>query len=270
MILYDNKNTKKGGNKMDIRLCDNCQFDKYLEIVKRQKVGIEFQTFADPFYKNVKKEVARENELSKGIKHRSLHAPFPDLNLGTKMPGLRKETMKYFNHGYKIAKELGCDSVIVHNGYIPRTYSVESWVRKACEFWKEFFADKDDSITMMVENQFEDNSRVMLEEIDAVHDQRLKICLDVGHAHCNADMPVYDWIKTLGNRIGYMHLHNNHGKYNKKVENWDEHNGFDNGTIDFKKIMKLVKQHCPKAILAVETRFEGAESAIEFLKKTTK
>ena len=254
----------------DIRLCNNGNFDKYLEIVKRQKVGIEFQTFADPFYKNVKKEVAREKELSKGIKRRSLHAPFSDLNLGTKMLGLRKETMKYFNHAYKIAKELGCDSVIVHNGYIPRTYSVESWVRKACEFWKEFFADKDDSITMMVENQFEKDSEIILKEIDAVHDKRLKVCLDVGHAHCNSDMSVYDWIKTLNKRIGYLHLHNNHGKYNKMVENLDEHNGFDNGTIDFEKVMKLVKENCPKAILAVESRLDEAEKSIEFLKKSAK
>ena len=123
---------------MDIRLCDNCEFDKYLEIVKRQKVGLEFQTFANPHLKKVKREVAREKELSKGIKHRSLHAPFADLNLGSGMSGLKKETMKYFNYAYKIAKELGCDSVIVHNGYIPRTYSIPSWVRKASLFWQEF------------------------------------------------------------------------------------------------------------------------------------
>ena len=25
-------------------------------------------------------------------------------------------------------------------------------------------------------------------------------------------MPVEEWIATLGDRIGYLHLHNNHGK----------------------------------------------------------
>ena len=72
----------------------------------------------------------------------------------------------------------------------------------------------------------------------------------------------------MNKRIGYMHLHNNHGKVNR-INN-DEHNGFDDGTIDFKKLMRLVKQHCPKAILAVETNFDGAEKAIEFLKKNSK
>ena len=61
---------------VDIRLCDNGEFDRYLDIVKRHKTGIELQTFAGPFLKNIKKEIAREKELTKGIKHKSLHAPF--------------------------------------------------------------------------------------------------------------------------------------------------------------------------------------------------
>ena len=32
----------------------------------------------------------------------------------------------------------------------------------------------------------------------------------------NANMSVEDWIKTLGERIGYFHLHNNHGKQDIK------------------------------------------------------
>jgi len=254
--------------KTDIRLCDNCDFDRYLEIVKRQKVGLEFQTFANPSLKNVKKQVAYQKILTKNIKHKSLHAPFADLNLGSGMPFLRKETMKWFNYAYKIAKELGCDSIVVHDGYVPFTSHIPNWVQRAKTFWEEFFADKDDSITIMIENLLELDSSVMMQEIDAVNDKRLKVCLDVGHANANSDMSVYDWVKTLNKRIGYMHLHNNHGKVNR-INN-DEHKGFDDGTIDFKKLMRLVKQHCPKAILAVETNFDGAEKAIEFLKKNSK
>ena len=253
---------------MDIRLCDNGDFDKYLEVVKRQKVGLEFQTFADPRLKNVKKKIAYQKEQTKNIKHRSLHAPFWDLNLGSAMPGLRKETMKWFNYAYKIAKELNCDSIVVHDGYVPFTSHIPNWIKRAETFWEEFFVDKDDSITMMIENMLELDSSVMIQEIDAVNDKRLKVCLDVGHAHCNSDMSVYEWVKTLNKRIGYMHLHNNHGKLNRTHN--DEHNGFDGGTIDFNKLMKLIKENCPKAILAVETRFAGAEKAIEFLKKNTK
>ena len=253
---------------MDIRLCDSGKFDNAIDIIKHQKVGIEFQTFADPLLKNVKKEIIRENVLSQNIKHRSLHAPFWDLNLGSAMPSLRKETMKWFNYAYKIAKELDCDSIVVHDGYVPFTSPIPNWVKRAKTFWEEFFADKDNSITMMIENMLELDSEVMLQEVDAVNDKRLKICLDVGHAHGNSDMSVYDWVKTLNKRIGYMHLHNNHGKLNNHHN--DEHNGFDNGTIDFKKLLKLTKQYCPKVILSVECHLADAENTIEFLKKNIK
>ena len=197
-----------------------------------------------------------------------MHAPFWDLNLGTALPELRSATMKYLNHAYKVAKELGCDCIVFHNGYVPFTSHIKGWIRRATTFWHEFFADKDDSITIMIENMLCLDSSVILQEIDAVNDKRLKVCLDIGHAHGNSDMSVYNWIKTLNKRIGYMHMHNNHGKTNT-VQN-DEHNGFFNGTIDMKKIMKMVKQYCPKAILVTETRFEDTEEAVIFLKKYAK
>lgn len=254
---------------MDIRVCDDGVFDSVLELVKKEKVGLEFQTFHDPFLKNMKKIISYQRDASARIKHKSLHAPFWELNVGTKMPGLRRETMKYFNFAYNTAHELGCDVIVVHNGYIPGTYGYSGWVRRASEFWTEFFANKDKSITVMIENQFETTSELMKMVVDTVNDKRLKICLDVGHANCNSNMSVYDWIKTLGPRIGYMHLHNNHGR-NQQSANSDEHNGFFDGTIDMKKVVKLVQQHCPRAIMAIETRLADAPEAISFLKKYTR
>ena len=252
---------------MDIRLCDDGLFDAALEIVRKEKIGLEFQTFAEPHLKNEKKIIAEQKEKTQKIKRKSLHAPFWDLNLGTALPELRKLTMKYLNHAYDVARELGCDSIVFHNGYVPFTSHKKGWVKRATTFWQEFFADKDNSITIMIENMLCLDSDVILQEIDSVNDKRLKVCLDIGHAHGNSDMSVYDWIKTLGPRIGYMHMHNNHGKIN--TVNNDEHNGFFDGTIDMKKVMRLVQKHCPKAILAIETRAADAPEAIAFLKKTT-
>ena len=249
---------------MDIRICDNCDFDWAIELMKKHKLGIEFQTFYDPFIKNLSKTLKYQKEQTAKIKHKSLHAPFWELNTGTKMPGLRKETMKMYNFAYKCAKELGCDCIVVHNGYYPGTYRYTGWLKRTVEFWQEFFADKDNSITIMLENQFEKDSELMKLVVDSVADKRLKVCLDVGHANCNSDMTVYKWIRTLGKRIGYMHLHNNHGK-----DAGDEHLGITNGTIDIKKVIKLAKEHCPRAILAVETA-KDVEKSIDILKRLTK
>ena len=47
---------------MDIRLCDHGKFEPAFEIVKRQKIGMELQLFADPLLKNVKKHIAYQKE----------------------------------------------------------------------------------------------------------------------------------------------------------------------------------------------------------------
>lgn len=95
-------------------------------------------------------------------------------------------------------------------------------------FCKSFFLDKDDSITMMIENQCEEDCEVLKMEIDSVNDSRLKVCLGIGRAHANSNMPVEEWITTLGDRIGYLHLHNNYGKLTSRPSYMnDEQLGLD-------------------------------------------
>ena len=174
--------------------------------------------------------------------------------------------MKAFNYAYQVAKELGCTEIVVHNGFIPNTSYYEGWVRNATTFWKEFFNDKDNSITMMIENQCEEDSEVLKLEIDSVNVPKLKVCLDIGHAHANSNMSVEDWIKTLGNRIGYLHLHNNHGKVSGKPSYLnDEHLGLDMGTIDMIKVLKLLEIYCPDAIWNIECKLDCIKKSVDVI-----
>ena len=200
----------------EIRLCDDAQPEKVLTLCLKNKLGIEVQGFYNPnLVDNEETETILSNYKTQlnGFKSgKSLHAPFWDLNLGSKTKVVRDATMKIYNWAYNIAKQLGCTEIVVHNGFVPNTSYYQGWTRNATEFWKEFFADKDDSITMMIENQCEESCEVLKMEIDAVNDPRLKICLDIGHAHANSNKSVEDWIVSLEDRIGYVHMHNNHGK----------------------------------------------------------
>lgn len=252
----------------EIRVCDNGDIELAKELCVRYNLGIEIQGLHDPYIENKEKIIEKYKEILPNIKRgKSFHAPFWDLNIGTKMKGLRQETMDIFNNAYKIAKELGCTEIVVHNGYIPGTYYSKGWVERAKDFWTDFFADKDNSIIMCIENQFEIDSEIMKLEIDEVNDKRLKICLDVGHANANSNMAVEEWITSLGNRIAYLHLHNNHGKQNIKGHNNDEHLMLNDGIIDMKKNLDLLEQHSPDAIWNLETKNEYLEGSIEYLKE---
>lgn len=255
----------------EIRLCDDTELNKVIELCNHYNLGVEIQGFYNP---NLMETPEAENiflqykKLLKNFKGgKSLHAPFWDLNLGSKNSLIKDITMKTFNYAYKIAKQLGCTEIVVHNGFVPNTSFYQGWVKNATNFWKEFFADKDDSITMMIENQCEEDSEVLKMEIDSVNDSRLKICLDVGHAHANSNMSVEDWITSLGERIGYLHLHNNHGKIQGRPSYMnDEHLGLTDGTIDIPKTLNLLEKHSPNAIWNIECKLDYMTDSVQLLK----
>ena len=252
----------------EIRLCDDAELSKVHQLCEDNGIGIEIQGFYNPNLIDTEESDKLLSEYKIALANfkggKSLHAPFWDLNLGSKNPDVRKATMKAFNYAYKIAKELGCTEIVVHNGFIPNTSFYEGWVRNATAFWQEFFRDKDDSITMMIENQCEEDSEVLKMEIDSVNDPRLKVCLDIGHAHANSNMPVADWITTLGSRIGYLHLHNNHGKVVGRPSYMnDEHLGLDMGTMDIAKVFELLEEYCPDAVWNVECKLDYIAKAVD-------
>ena len=254
----------------EIRLCDDAELSKVHKLCEDNGLGIEIQGFYNPNLINTEESDRLLSEYKNALANfkggKSLHAPFWDLNLGSKNPGVREATMKAFNYAYKVAKELGCTEIVVHNGFVPNTSFYEGWVRNATAFWQEFFSDKDDTITMMIENQCEEDSEVLKMEIDSVNDPRLKVCLDIGHTHANSSMHVADWITTLGNRIGYLHLHNNHGKVVGRPSYMnDEHLGFDMGTMDMKKVFELLEEYCPDAVWNVECKLDYIAKAVDII-----
>lgn len=256
----------------EIRLCDDTEANRILNLCVNNNFGIEIQGFYNP--KLIGAEETNElinkyrDILSNFKGGKSLHAPFWDLNLGTKNPMIKDVTMKTFNYAYEVAKVLGCTEIVVHNGFVPNTSFYDGWVRNATSFWKEFFVDKDDSITMMIENQCEEDSEVLKMQIDSVNDPKLKICLDIGHAHANSNMGVEDWIKTLGDRIGYLHLHNNYGKLPGRPSYMnDEHLGLNMGTMDIAKVLELLEEYCPNAIWNIECKLDYIKDSIEVLKE---
>lgn len=256
----------------EIRLCDDASVEKIFDLITENNLGIEIQGFYNP---NIIGTQETEDLIEKYKKKlidlkggKSLHAPYWDLNLGSKTLLVKDATMKVFNYAYRVAKELGCTEIVVHNGFSPNTSYYDGWVKNAAAFWQEFFADKDDSITMMIENQNEEDSKVMIMEIDAVNDPRLKACLDIGHVQANSNMSIEDWIKTLNNRIGYLHFHNNHGKIAGRPSFLnDEHLGLDMGIIDIAKVFSLLEEYCPNAIWNIESRLEYLTRDVEFIQE---
>jgi sugar phosphate isomerase/epimerase len=91
---------------------------------------------------------------------------------------------------------------------------------------------------------------MMADLIDGLEDPRVRMCLDVGHAHVVTvpEYDVYQWIEILGKRIGHFHLHNNDGTA-------DTHQSMDDGTLDMKRVLACIKEHCTDDVtFTIESR----------------
>lgn len=253
----------------EIRLCDNGEKEFTIELCKKNNLAIEVQSFANPYIENKKEIIEEYIEILPEIKiGRSYHAPYWDLNLGTKVKEFQDIMMKIYNEAYLIAKQLNCTEMVIHANYRPGTDWYDGWIKRSKTFLENFLKDKDDSITICIENQFESDSELFIRLIDEINDSRVKVCLDIGHVNANSNMLLEDWIRTLNTRIAQYHLHNNHGKqtiygYNKD----DEHLAINMGTINIERTLELAEKYTPDAIWSIESKVEYLEDSIIYLKK---
>ena len=66
-------------------------------------------------------------------------------------------------------------------------------------------------MTIHLENMLEHDPAILLDVVAGIGHPAVDVCLDIGHVQANARVPVLRWIEVLGNNIGYVHLHDNHG-----------------------------------------------------------
>lgn len=243
----------------ELVLCDDCNPEFVVPLCKKYNVGIEIQGFHNPEkVKDWKYILKSYNEILPQNISKYLHAPFADLCLGSKSAKIVKATKFYFEYAFKVSKKLGVKRITVHHGYVPGTSSITAWTNRAVMFWNDFLKNK--TIAFDMENLLELSPQGLKDIVDEVNNKNLGINLDIGHAYCNSKTDVVDWIKTLGSRITYVHLHDNHGQI-------DEHLGLGLGNMNLKEVLTALNQYAPDAVWALECRLEHMEESISYLKE---
>lgn len=240
-------------------LCDNAEPEKVIPLCKKYHLGIEIQGFYNP---NETENRDKLISLYKSILPLDIlkyfHAPFWDLCLGSANKKIAEITRYYFDYAYETARELGCAGVTVHHGFVPNTSYPENWIKRAVVFWDDFLKAHPGGIEMYMENQCELDTKTLIGIVDACRDSRLSVNLDIGHAHCNSGLPVTDWIKQLGSRIRYTHIHQNNGIS-------DEHLGLRYGNMPLRDVMETLDEYAPEAVWALECDIDHMEESIMLL-----
>ncbi len=250
---------------MAILITDWQSFDQVLPIATRYAVGLEIQEFATP--KNLENPDSLVKAISDGIENIglvSMHGPFSDLVPASRDPLVRQVAEKRFRQAMDIARATHAQHLILHSGYIPKTYPGEMWLDNTHAFWMNFLQENSAAGLIHLENVYEDDFDSLRALVDRVNEssaqEKLTVCLDIGHVNANSSRSFEDWIGGLGDRIRYVHLHNNGGRL-------DDHWRLDKGTIVVEKVLDLLVKNSPHAAWCVETPVTDVEPSLMWLKE---
>ncbi len=188
----------------------------------------------------------------------SLHAPYYELTPCAIDSMIGAVSLNRYRQAVETCVRLGIHRLIVHSGFAPQVYYPEWFVPKSISFWRSFAQELPEGFELMLENVLEPTPEPLCEVVEGVDNPRVRICLDVGHANAYSRIPVTDWIRRFGQRIGHVHLHNNDGTR-------DAHAPLNCGTLDMPGILGLLEECAPEAGWCVESR--DARACMDYLAK---
>ncbi|MDO4581273.1 MAG: TIM barrel protein [Bacillota bacterium] len=174
------------------------------------------------------------------------HAPFNELYPAAIDPLAVKLAHDRLDQAVRLSLSYDVQRIVMHSGNLPQLYCKSWFEERSIVFWREFLHDKPPDIRIYVENVFDNDPKLLLRVIEAVNDPRLSLCLDIGHANCQANLSPLEWLKTNARQIAHFHIHNNSGED-------DTHNNLKDGTIDIKEFLTAAAVLCPNATYTIET-----------------
>lgn len=182
----------------------------------------------------------------------TFHAPYIDLVPGGLDYKMRQATRERLEHVIHLASLIAPRSIVCHPGYDDWRYGEfkELWLRGSVEMWNPLGQKAQKiGVTVLLENVFETTPATLEVLLASLDPERFGFCFDVGHwlVYSAAGWDV--WLDRLGNKLGEVHLHDNHGRS-------DEHLPPGDGGFDFPAFFRSLKDHGYDVRLTLEIRDE--------------
>nr|MDO8082920.1 sugar phosphate isomerase/epimerase [Candidatus Freyarchaeota archaeon] len=198
----------------------------------------------------------------------SIHAPIWDINLASHITSFRKVSINQIKWSMDLAQNLGSKLIALHPGHMPPYLFITSLREKG----KMNFVD---SLQILTDYSLETGIPIGLENIplnlsfcytvehliEYVNSfENLNVTLDIPHAYMiekflqllesqkastSPEERIAEGVKKLGKHIINIHLHDNDGS-------WDQHKVPGEGIINFKPIMKALKEIDYNGLITLE------------------
>lgn len=209
----------------DLDKCGNLDYKKRLEIYK--KVGFkEVALYLDNSYLNEGEEYTKIIEHAKiiGLEVNQAHADYKISNLICDESN--DKYLDYIAEKLSECYRLGIKNLVAHASMGVPAPQISGKQLKKLATLVDSFANSD--VCLCFEN-VKDNRN--LSSIINLNHPQIKMCFDLGHAHCYDDEE--ELFEKYKDKIACSHLHNNFGS--------DTHNILTNGEIDFKPFVEKLK-----------------------------
>lgn len=242
---------------------------KALPVLRRAlDEGVELIELVDegPHRLNKRRLPFLKRELSSLGLDVSVHGPFVDVNIGSPYEPVRRMALRRHFKSMEMASSLGAIAWIFHPGLLTglslffpglewrqTLRSVEQLHEKASELGLDIFLENGPDPIPFVLKRADEFLKFFS---DVKREVDLKVVLDIGHAFTCGQ--VNELMDVLGNRIGYVHAHDNDGSF-------DAHMAIGSGGVDWPAVMKRLKAIGYDGPVVVES-VEGVWESLRLLK----
>lgn len=252
--------------KVQINIPFSMLYDSYLERFLEEgfnpEIGFDAQAlgrFGIEEYRRVA-ERCRERKLQI-----TFHAPFVDLSPGSPDPEIWRLTRQRYEQVVELIPLFQPRTMVCHAGFERRRYGYlrDVWFEKSIEMWR-WLGERmgREGTRLMLENVFEDGPDDLRPLFEALDEENVGFCFDVGHQAAFSGTPLEGWIQSMGPFIGQLHLHDNLGDK-------DAHFALGKGCIDFSKLFRLLKDTVisPLVVTLEPHREEEVRPSLQFLEE---
>jgi len=193
-----------------------------------------------------------ENEIKllKSLKKKygldlAFHAPWGDVSIAHPREEISNASLKVFEKCIKFAENMDSLYFNFHNSIKVPTLKFEDVKNKAYKKALESMSElaKSSEVILTLENNSFLEFFGKTEDFEHIN-EKLKICLDVGHvAACSwrgktdFKKDLEEWIKKFKNKIHVVHLHDFKGD----AKTYEDHLTIGSGNLDFNFISKAIK-----------------------------
>jgi len=238
-----------------------CPFDllveQYLDTVLKSRLNLEIGLNGGILDKFSVQDFERVNDiLKKNDLKVTIHGPFTDLPLGSVNSSIRKAVINTLKKAIDITRIFGSKTMVIHTGFDPKHHGEyeKAWGERAKESLFELIDhanQKAPNVKLLVENTFEYDPRLHEDIFATFAQEAVGFCFDLAHQVVFSKCSMDEWLRSCGDRLMELHLHDNHGKS-------DEHLAVGRGRLDFDSLFKWLKEHKKLPILTIEAHNEDA------------